>query len=305
MRSFTGVNALSYIGVPYRQPEFIAPGGAFVPITINWATYWALAGSPANLGVNINLSGSGGPTQQAIKRIVSVYIDNLGSNIPLYVSFPDSGFVVVAAPNTATWYPVVTNSFNLTVYALGLATGQIPTTKIFVTDVFVPPYADIELPQALAKYLASATISKGTTIYNTDFGTPALGDQIQNVPIGASITAAIAAGTVLQDNLFGSPLASGFIYLTCLAFTLAVKSNSLSTNQYNITIQSAGVSGILWTYNFLDRLNANAVLQITIPMQAKLDATQKWQLVHENRSPVSGTMIFSSNVTLIYTTNPN
>lgn len=157
-RDFTAVPAHAYIGAPYSIPIQIAgKSGLCVPLQFNWLAYGA-SSLNQNICANVALTSSGGSVRATLlDQIRSIYIDNLGSAIPIYVQFLDTLFTVVAAPFTAGWYPVFTNSYFLRVVGLGFNNGSIPQSAIFVTNLVVPPDTDVEVQRTFL--LASPVIS--------------------------------------------------------------------------------------------------------------------------------------------------
>lgn len=295
MRSFLGIQAFPYQGKLIRQP--LQLGGlskwppCVVPIIIDWNVPWNAAGNPANVGVLLNLLT--GAVSQPLDLIKSVYIDNTNSSVPIYVRFPSTGMTIVAAPNTDGWYPAITQDLNVQVFAEGLTAGSIPTTGIWFTNVLIDAYSDPEINQAVALWLASASISRGTTILNTNFGAPALGDQTINFmdPTGG-VTG------ILHDNIWGTPLASGFIYLTHCFVT--VDTTAILTLIW--VVQSTGPAGVLYTFENAFTAGFKEILDMQ-GMNVKLDATQKWQIKINTNTGAANTSVLNHSFT--WTTNPN
>lgn len=201
-RDFTAVPAGAYIGAPYSIPIQIAgKSGLCVPLQFNWLSYGANSLNQ-NVQVNVALTSSGGSVRATLlDQIRSIYIDNLGSAIPIYVQFLDTLFTVVAAPFTAGWYPVFTNSYFIRVVGLGFNNGSIPQTAIFITNLVVPPDTDVEVPRTFL--LASPVISTGgggtiNTITIQNGGSTYLGGALSIT--GGGGTGAAAHGTI---NRFG------------------------------------------------------------------------------------------------------
>ena len=102
--NFAGIPSAQYIGTPYALAMQIAgKQGYCSPLTFNWIAYGVNSALP-NLSVNVNLQGN--QVRQVLDKIRSVYIDNTGSSVPIYVQFPDTGFVVACQSYSAGWYPV-------------------------------------------------------------------------------------------------------------------------------------------------------------------------------------------------------
>jgi hypothetical protein len=282
-----------------KKPTFPPTG---VPVTINWNTYWQAAGKPANVGVLFNLLTSG--TIQAIDIINSVYIDNLNSSVPIYVYFFSTGYTAVAPPNSIGWVRCITTDLNVQVFAEGLTAGNIPTTKLIFSNVSIETLQEFEQPSTQQLWLASAMITRGTTIYNTNVGVPALGDQSQ------SAATSFSASGVL-DTLWNTPYDSGFLYLTAASIYLtqatAVGPGGTS-GSCSVIVESTGAAGVLIEL-FYNCSNGAASPQGQPPAylvnqsgwQLKLDATQTWRIRAANVTN------FITDITWLfnYTTNPN
>lgn len=290
MRSFIGFGQKPYIGTP--QALAIKLGGIsaqVIPLLFQWISYGAGA-SEANVNVLVDLR-----SQPCVRldQIRSVYIDNLGSYVPVYVYFPDTNYTIVAKPNSEGWYPAFTNSKVFWVVGEGFTGVSVPQTSVIISNIYVPPSVNVEIDSGLSLFLASASISRGQTIYNQNFGTPALGDQTQQVAFntGAGIT---------SPTLFLGPYASGFIYLTALS----VMFNNLPVGgaQANIVLESTGIAGIL--YQFICSSPGalgpnNFVVYQMSGKNIKLDATQTWRF--RSTTTVIGGAAFCA---FDYTTNP-
>lgn len=147
-----------------------------VTFMIDWATYGA---SPTNqqVGVLVNLV-YGNNSSNKLDSIRSVYIDNSFSDVPVYVYFPDSAFVVVAPPNSVTIQPVMTSSVQALIYAEGF-TEVVPLTTVIFTNAEIEPYLIdtlFVLPASLTfTYHASIVANAVTqTFNNVDLGAAAL-----------------------------------------------------------------------------------------------------------------------------------
>jgi hypothetical protein len=290
MRTFIGFGQSAYIGTP--QALSIKLGGIaaqVVPLLFQWLSYGAGALVP-NVNVLVDLR-----SQSCVKldQIRSVYIDNLGSNIPVYVYFPDTNYTIVAKPNSEGWYPAFTNAKVCWVIGEGFTAANIPQTSIILSNVGVQPSVNTEINNDVMLYLASASISRGSTIYNQNFGTPALGDQTQQVAF------TLGAGT-LSPTLFLGPYTSGFIYMTALS--IMFQGLAIAAPSANIVLESTGISGLL--YQFLASPPTAAGINNIVTYQLsnkniKLDATQTWRF----RSTVAsaGGSVFCA---FDYTTNP-
>jgi hypothetical protein len=301
-RSFLGIPTFPLQTQIVGKPLLLAKKSSYpptvVPINIDWTPLFTMAGGVANVGVTFNLLTSAVKAQ--IDIIQSVYIDNTASPIPVYIHFPSTGMTISVAPATSDWFPAVTEDLQVQVFALGLVTGQIPITQIMFTNVLVSPYSDPELNFAIGEALASPAISRGTNIFNTNFGVPALGDQTQNFV--NDILVGTAVGTVLNDNMFASPQ-SGFIYLT----HVDVSSINTSAGEKVIWTLDSLLSGgtTIYTFENTAEIADTQIYNLRLSaMNIKLDATKKWQ-TRVNFNALTGTdhcVIYS---TYVWTNNPN
>jgi hypothetical protein len=295
-RNFLGVPAQAYIGnvVSYPFKKGGKNVGTLIPFTINWTAYGAgliTSGALTNFAVNVDYKLSLSIPAQWFPQ--SIYIDNTGSPSPIYCYFPDTKYVVVAQPNSEGWYPVLTNSLLMIVIAEGLEADNLPITNILLSDLFLPPNVNLELPNNLQSWLASPVITRGTSIYNTNFGVPALGDQ--TVTYFPEVTS--ASGTFVP-NMWGTPYSSGFLYLTHVSINcVALDANT----QLEFSVKSTGAAGTLWGFLAIG-LNAGLINLISLSsMNIKLDATQTWEMSVVAGS-TTGTWIVQS--VFNYTVNP-
>lgn len=176
MRNFISYPTKTYIGVPFSQPINLCGGrvpAKICPLSINWLVY-GVSSSVPNMGVTVNLDAlSPAPI---LSKIVSVYIDNTDSAIPIFVLFPDTGFVAVAQPNSTLWLPVLTKSTRCVVYGVGFVTGAIPETLVYLCDEYVSGMVDIERLFTYPQFRSSMRIPS-QNIFSTGYNAPALGDQ--------------------------------------------------------------------------------------------------------------------------------
>lgn len=290
MRNFAQFPTAQYIGQYFIKPINIGGRqGVAAPFLFNWLSYGASTAVPA-LVVPLDMSS----LAKTLGALRSVYIDNTGSDTPIYVYFPDTQQTIVCQPNCTIWAPCYTNNMQAWVAGLGFLTGDIPSTYIMFTNLTVPPAVDIELATAINLWRASSSITRGNTIYNSNLGVPALGDQTINyfdAPSGLG---------VIHNNLWGTPFASGFIYLTNF-FSSAIWNTTSTGDSLQFVIESTGSAGIL--FNFYAQC-AQSVFQILFQgsaMNIKLDATQTWRIrvTHIN---ISASMVIQN--TLNWTNNP-
>lgn len=291
MRSFAGYPFIPYIGQFFALPIRIGTLAGFTaPLLIRWGIYGAATAVP-NIAVKCDLSVLNVAT--TLGAIRSCYIDNMASDVPVYVQFPSTGYTVVAQPNSAGWFPVYTGDLQVTVAGSGFITGDIPTTLILLTNIPIPASVDLEIQQSTQLWLASNTISRGNTIYNTNLGTPALGDQTINYfdTPGANV--------VFRNNLWGTPLSSGFIYLTHVDIKLVYV---LAAGTISWVLESTGIAGVLYNLQYSSGTATPITATILGPignMGVKLDATQTWRL---RTTGLGGTVALGH--TFVWTTNP-
>lgn len=301
MRNFNAVPAKNYIGTPFVKPlSYGGIAGIGVPLVFNWVSYGASTLAPNQTSI-VDLRSKGVATK--IIGIRSLYIDNMGSDVPIYVYFPDTQYTVVCQPNSSGWYKVYTGELVFWVVGLGFLTGSAPSTFIIATNLSVESAIDLEIQTSIALWKASATISRGTTIYNQNFGTPALGDQtIQYSPTPWAIG-------VMQNNLWGTPLSSGFIYLTHVDIRAGLYVQVNTAAGVDIIIESTGAAGVLYQYRldfpggFAAVFENPSVPILTLNnMNVKLDATQTWRM---RCSALAGFAFVQMHTTWNWTTNPN
>lgn len=269
------------------------------PVNIIWNNYWQLAGQPSQVGVAINLQASS-VQASILDRIASVKIDNTHSPCPVYVWFPDTNDVVTCPPNTAVTMPCLTNLLNAVVIAEGLTAGNIPLTTVFFYNVVLAPSVDAEIDNAVALWLASPTISRGTTILNTNYGTPALGDQMVNVTISL---VGVGSTIVLPAQ------ASGFYYITSIYLSIVNDHNGNTPFQSQAIIEDSITGLALLNIPYLTPTDAafNAsnngalVLYQSSGFNIKLDATHSIVFVNQ----VAHTLGGDACITMSYTYQPS
>ncbi len=293
MRTFQQYPLVNYIGQPFTKPiSVFGVNGQSIPLTFNWLSYGVSTTAP-NLVVKVDMGTS--LVAQKINTLRSVYIDNTGSDVPIYVIFPDTGCVVVCQPNCTIWAPCYTGGMIALVAGLGFFTGDIPSTAITFTNLIVPPATNIEIQTAVALWKASNTITRGTTIYNTNTGVPSLGDQFTTQNLNMN-----AAGTQTVFNL-----GTGFIYLKNVSVTLTqVLAAGAGGSNINLFFESTGVSGVFFQYNILMAANATVAIATLINQVGdfKLDGSQLWRLRIALVAAGFSTGVYTANFS--FTTNP-
>lgn len=234
-RSFLGLPFANYRGQIAQLPNTLCPGSTNAGIVIDWANYGVGTSIPA-FAVNLDLTISLGTPGPVIPKIRSVYIDNYGSNSPVYVFFPDTGFTVAAQANDACWFPVITNNLKAQIVGLNFIAGTQPKTRVFFTDAFVPPYSDLESELTFPQFLGSALIQRNSQV-TPGFGSPALGDQA----VSATLTATAAGFNVMLPAV----PAGGFYYLTHLKCWLVGGTVGAGTATHNVVFQGVGGGNII------------------------------------------------------------
>lgn len=284
MRTFLGFGQAAYIGAP--SPRAIKLGGisaVTIPLLFQWLSYGAATSKP-NVNVLVDIDNA---VCRQLDQIRSVYIDNLGSANPVYVFFPDTSYTIVAKPNSEGWYPAYTNSKKIWVIGAGFLTGNIPQTNILLSNISQQAAVNTELDQSAALWLASPVITRGTSIYNTAFGIPALGDQFFS-----SARLNLASGTTVP--LWNTPYPSGFLYITSMIFNTFLMGYNPGFGVCGCLIESTGIAGVLADLTFGSPNGAgyagagvNNILTLT-GAQIKLDATQTWRVRLGQSTPGGG-----------------
>lgn len=305
MRIFATIPAKPYIGALFSRPVNICKPLAgnltqnAVVASFIWLNYQG-ALNLQNVGGVVDVKN--GLASNTLDQIKSVYVDNLGSDVPVYINFPDTNFTVACKPGAAGWFPVFTLGLVANVFAEGLTPGDLSQTLVLFANFNMVPYLDSEVDQTIALYKASRTITRGTTIYNQDYGTPALGDQTFQAVLNFAAASQTAA-------LWGTPLASGFIYLTelwLLFFGSNITDAGASAIDFQAYIESTGLAGTLYQFGtvavpIVGITNRSLLLYNATGLNLKLDATQTWRLrVTPNPTVATGAINFVST----FTTNP-
>lgn len=277
MRSFTGFGQKSYIGQPYAVPIKLAGiATQCVPLLFQWISYGASTAVP---NVNVLVNANNKPCSP-LEQIRSIYIDNLGCDTPVYVNFPDTNTTIVAKPNSEGWYPAFTNQKVFSVIGEGFFTGDIGQTFIALCNVYIPPGVNNEIDTSVALWRGSPLITRGTSIYSSNYGIPALGDQF----FSSGLLNLFNLGTT--QNLWGTPKPSGFLYITGLSFYVAdAYSGGPAPTLGQCVIESTGIAGILAVPNYFAPVVGGSYVGATpsppiqmTGMQLKLDATQTWRV---------------------------
>jgi hypothetical protein len=163
--SFTGLTPSNYIGTTYAIPFTLVgrPGINCVPLSFNWAAYGA-GNNNQNILVPMNFSSAPGQVRQMLTSIKSVYIDNTGSAVPVYVQCTDTLWTVVCQGFSAGWYPLFTNAFTLNIAALGFTNQNVASARVTIINTAPYPYTDVGYQAVLNQNLSSPTIGGGAGI---------------------------------------------------------------------------------------------------------------------------------------------
>jgi|SRR5580700_9011456 hypothetical protein len=215
--SLAGISAQNYIGTPTPLNMQIAGVvGRAVKLSFDWRSYGA-GSATQNIVAAINL-GSGRGTQAAplLDLIRSIYIDNTGSAVPIFVQFDDTLFTVEIQPYSTGWYPVFTNGFAFHVAGFGFTDTNVSQLLMYITNVRVAPYTDSSLQAVLNEGLSSPIIGGGSGVGSIAPIIPGQDYNNGNLSIsGGGGSGATALGTLDQWGRFVSVaiLTSGTGYL--------------------------------------------------------------------------------------------
>lgn len=198
--SLAGIPVAPYVGTPFSQPMQVAgKAGRAVKLSISWQSYGAGFVLP-NVVVQISLAPN---QQQTFDLIRSIYIDNSGSAVPIFVIADDTQFTVEAQAYSVGWYPVFTNQFSFKVAGLGFTKTNVGAVLIYVTNVSVNAFTDVSLQSVLNQSLASPVIGGGSGVANIAVVIPGQDYNNGNLSItGAGVTGATAVGTLDQWGRF-------------------------------------------------------------------------------------------------------
>jgi len=273
-----------------------------ITVPIGWASYGANENNP-NIAVQVT-GLQGGGARQLLDKILSVRIDNLGNDVPVYVYFSDTGYTVACPPNTIVWDSVQTGKFNALIIGEGFSNTP-GATSVYFCNFAQQPFVNNEIIQVQDLWLASAEITRGNSIFQQNFGIPALGDQFVQAFVDPTINDSTAP-------VFS--LGAGFVYITELVITVAEMSLVNSTpGQFaigNAIFESTGASGEFSQAFFGMQGAINPPLVdskeiFRVRGNFKLDATQQWQF-RWNHASINTTNFAGGIVRLdcAFTTNP-
>jgi hypothetical protein len=161
---------VSLIGIPfavYNNRLFstaytrATQSGNLVAAVIDWSQYPAGSDNPQFV-VQV-LFSSNANVPNGFKPL-SLYINNLGSQIPIYVYFPDTGYQVTAPANSEGWYTIIANAPVAWIGGLNFQDNSLPITTIMFTDLLMPNYVNVATPQTLVQKLSSPAIGGGSDV---------------------------------------------------------------------------------------------------------------------------------------------
>ena len=197
---------------------------AMVPIFINWTLYNSNGAIP-NIGVDVNLSSSSASSPLTIDKIASVSIDNTGSNVPVYVYFPDTQYVIVCGPGQTVIENAVTGGCVAKICGIGFTGGVQPTSLICFYNSVLQPLISGET--SFVQPQNFATTPNTLIPNNTPLRPLAVGDLnlSQSTTIYGSTAPTISVGTVTgpagTKTAFTWP--AGFSTLGCYVYITAVQ----------------------------------------------------------------------------------
>jgi len=151
------------LSVALHQPPPKGTPPIDLPIQFVWPSY-NLVNFGDTIGVSIQLSQLGGQ-QQTLDAVRSIYIDNTGVSMPIYVQFGDTSDVIYCPPYSTIIAPIYTNILNAIIYATDYT--SIGTTTVhfcnFAQDAYVSP--PTEPPGASIIAVDDATINGAATSF--------------------------------------------------------------------------------------------------------------------------------------------
>jgi hypothetical protein len=254
--------------------------GEMVPIDILWGSY-SFNGTPVgnaalpNFAVAVNLNTAGPSSVSGTWTPQSVYIDNEGTNFPVYIYFPDTQFAVSCPADAAGWYEIYTLARQALIIGLGVTSAAVTQgqrTRCFFTDVVMVPSLDQENQTIIPQLLATPNPLRGSSIVNTKYGVPALGDTLTNCAV-----AAVGGETTLLPAQ-----ATGGIYIVT-HLNVTASDVVISPGPANLAIQindnTSGIS-LPWGWNVVA---TSTLLQFLTVYNGSgfnvlLDATQNYTL---------------------------
>jgi hypothetical protein len=312
MRSFAGIPTRNYPGtfqpfpmklcapVPLREP-------AVIRLDFNWT---ALGASTAvsQLGCSIAMPQS---ESDRLGTIQSVYIDNTDSIVPMYMIFNDTGFTVTAPPNTAVWYPVITNGFEFRVYGDGFLNGSIPNTRIFLANRKMEPSLDPEVNEAISLWKGSPVIQRTNSLL-PGYAPPALGDQFLSDSLFANHVG------VPAQSIWWPVGQTGWLYVTSLFLYCSLNYwDFAAANQFGFLtgrLADGTTGATLFDFRLYgapegtatEKFTQNFVVVELHNMNIRLDASHPYVIRYETVN-VAGVLTLGQwdvTLTIAYTLNP-
>jgi hypothetical protein len=241
-RLFNGVLLKSALFSPTAQPITLFGKSNLPPLQVSAFIDWKLYnnnGAIKTVGIPLDL-GSGGTFQAAntggtgantavIDRVVSVYIDNSGSNVPVYVVFPDTGHTIICGPQSTETDLALTNGLKVIIYGLGFTGGPQPTTQIFFSNTILQANSSPEVSFVAPQYFASDTAPGITN--QTPYRALAVGDRQTSIAYNPIVqtTAPTFTGSnnVISNSMpttnfnFGSTSLGTYVYITAVYIVMS------------------------------------------------------------------------------------
>lgn len=292
------IPVLNYIGIPQSAPTGVCVPSTqtpkSVPLVIDWNTYWQAAGHPSAVGIQVDLVGNT-PTNNTLDKIRSIKIDNTFSVCPLFIYFGDTRDTITCAPQTVVTLPVNSNDTKLVIYAENLTAGFLPYTVIHLFNVLLPPVIDPAVQVTYPQWIGSPTIQRGN-ILTPGFGAPALGDQFEVQSMNLT--------TPSNPPLWGTPRASGFIYVTDMFASFTGCFNSAAGGgATQVIVQIFGTrTGILarcscWAP--IDTPPPGTFTALSLTGNVRLDATDSYNMLLLSAGITGGEISFNSSFSYV------
>lgn len=226
-RSFAGVPFFNYRNSSIPGGFLIQDTNLCVPTSlpsriVSLFIAWSVFATVPDVGVEVLLPST---ISDKLGKIGSLYIDNTNSTVPVYIVFPDTNFVITAPPFTAVWYPVFTNAFRFQAICVGMVSGFIPQTRIFISNREIGPSSDPEIQKVFPQLVGTTSAQFGAANSITPgFGAPALGDRTATQQSAFTTALTASAFTVTDVSLL-----TGFLYITALDISFDVFGGVIST----------------------------------------------------------------------------
>lgn len=269
------------------SPQGGNKNAGWLTASIDWSKYGVSVAVPS-IAIPFTFGGTNSPRQ--FGKCLSVRIDNTAVATSSYVFFPDTGYVVVAPPDSIVTENVISDAQTVLLIGQGFTNAAPGQTNFFFANFCQQNFFDPEITQATALWLASANPRLTPTIFNTNLGTPALGDQ----QVSFLIPLSNASFNVLpQLNL-------GFYYFTHVFMRLVNLPNPPPVG-FDLKFQSGNPVQTWLTVNCTASNGGDITPIYSQPMQLKIDATLG-TLVLTNNGPSGQGEVY---ISVIYSSNPN